>query len=468
MRRAPCARVDAAAQRGGRALLHGRRDRRPRLRDLLRRRERRVRRAPLTGYSAPVYETRRRRVLEAMEPGLRGALSRRRPRAALERHPLPVPPGQRLPLPDRLRPSERRRRAAHRRRPALHALRRAARSATPRPGRATGPASKAPSPTSAPTRRTRTRSCSTSCPSLLERAKRVYHVLGRDARVDARLTEIVETSLQRSRTGVVPPEAIVDPRVIVHELRLFKEPGRARRDAPRRGDQPRGPRGRRALAREGVYEYELAAVLDYTFRRRGGAGPAYESIVGGGANATILHYVANDQPLRDGELRADRRRLRARRLRVGRDALLSGRRSLQRPRRATSTKSCSRRSRRRSTCRVPATRSTTCTTPRCARLVQGMIDLKLLAGPSTTRSRAAPTRPSTCTAPATGSGSTCTTSVPTPSDGKPRPLAPGHRVHRRAGALRPGARREGARARCAASACASRTTWSSPTTVTRT
>ena len=56
------------------------------------------------------------------------------------------------------------------------------------------------------------------------------------------------------------------------------------------------------LARGGVYEYELAAVLDYTFRRRGGAGPAYESIVGGGANATILHYVSNDQPLRDGDL----------------------------------------------------------------------------------------------------------------------------------------------------------------------
>ena len=46
------------------------------------------------------------------------------------------------------------------------------------------------------------------------------------------------------------------------------------------------------LARDGVYEYELEAVLDYTFRARGGAGPAYESIVGGGENATILHYVA--------------------------------------------------------------------------------------------------------------------------------------------------------------------------------
>ena len=57
-----------------------------------------------------------------------------------------------------------------------------------------------------------------------------------------------------------------------------------------------------ALAHEGRYEYELAAELDYTFRRLGGSGPAYSSIVGGGANAATLHYVRNDQPLRDGEL----------------------------------------------------------------------------------------------------------------------------------------------------------------------
>jgi Xaa-Pro aminopeptidase len=43
-------------------------------------------------------------------------------------------------------------------------------------------------------------------------------------------------------------------------------------------------------------------VIDYTFRRRGATGAAYSSIVGGGSNATTLHYVRNDQKLRDGEL----------------------------------------------------------------------------------------------------------------------------------------------------------------------
>ena len=139
-------------------------------------------------------------------------------------------------------------------------------------------------------------------PALLERAKRVYHVLGRDARVDAKLSETVELLRLRSRIGVVPPEAIVDPRVIVHEMRLFKEPEEL--DIMRRAAEisREGHEAAARLARVGVFEYELAAALDYTFRRRGGAGPAYETIVGAGANATILHYVNNDQPLHDGDL----------------------------------------------------------------------------------------------------------------------------------------------------------------------
>jgi Xaa-Pro aminopeptidase len=55
------------------------------------------------------------------------------------------------------------------------------------------------------------------------------------------------------------------------------------------------------LAWPGRYEYELEAELAHVFRARGGWGPAYGSIVGGGVNATTLHYVRNDQLLAKGE-----------------------------------------------------------------------------------------------------------------------------------------------------------------------
>lgn len=57
-----------------------------------------------------------------------------------------------------------------------------------------------------------------------------------------------------------------------------------------------------AAIRPGAYEYQIEAILNAGFRKRGGDGPAYTTIVGGGENATILHYVENSQPLRDGEL----------------------------------------------------------------------------------------------------------------------------------------------------------------------
>lgn len=49
------------------------------------------------------------------------------------------------------------------------------------------------------------------------------------------------------------------------------------------------------------HEYELAAVFDYEFRRRG-AKHAYDPIIAGGSNACTLHYVANAAPLKRREL----------------------------------------------------------------------------------------------------------------------------------------------------------------------
>jgi len=54
--------------------------------------------------------------------------------------------------------------------------------------------------------------------------------------------------------------------------------------------------------RPGMKEYELEALIERVFRQRGASAPAYTSIVGAGANATVLHYINNDGDLRDGDL----------------------------------------------------------------------------------------------------------------------------------------------------------------------
>jgi Xaa-Pro aminopeptidase len=139
-------------------------------------------------------------------------------------------------------------------------------------------------------------------PELVGKAERFYHVLGRNPRIDAAIAETIEDLRRRSRLGVTPPEAIIDPRNIVHEMRLIKEP--AELDVMRRAAavsaEAHGEAAR--LAHGGAYEYQLEAVIEYTFRRRGARGAAYTTIVGGGPNATVLHYIRNDRKLRDEQL----------------------------------------------------------------------------------------------------------------------------------------------------------------------
>ncbi len=54
--------------------------------------------------------------------------------------------------------------------------------------------------------------------------------------------------------------------------------------------------------RPGLYEYQLAAVLDYVYMNHGARGRAYNAIMACGANAWHGHYGANSSVLQDGEL----------------------------------------------------------------------------------------------------------------------------------------------------------------------
>ncbi|MDE0886548.1 MAG: aminopeptidase P N-terminal domain-containing protein [Myxococcota bacterium] len=137
---------------------------------------------------------------------------------------------------------------------------------------------------------------------LVEGAQRLFHALGRRPEIDQKLIEIQDALRMQSRRGASPPNEWVDPRTILHEMRLFKsedelELMRTAAEITREGHAEAA----RTIS-PGLYEYEIEATLDCVFRKRGGWGPAYESIVAGGANAAILHYVTNNRRLHKGEL----------------------------------------------------------------------------------------------------------------------------------------------------------------------
>ena len=139
-------------------------------------------------------------------------------------------------------------------------------------------------------------------PEHLLTAEKVYYGLGRDERLNAKILDFVNQGrLQRPRMGR-GPVSLVDPGDLLHEMRLFKTPEEI--DLMRRAVKASAAAHQAALreTRPGMYEYEIEALLEYHFRRNGADGPAYPSIVASGANATILHYISNDQPMQDGDL----------------------------------------------------------------------------------------------------------------------------------------------------------------------
>jgi Xaa-Pro aminopeptidase len=129
-----------------------------------------------------------------------------------------------------------------------------------------------------------------------------YRLGGGHADLDERVVKQLARMRAAGRRGVHPPDTIVDPGTVLHEMRLFKTAEEIA--LMRRSAEIAAEAHREAMrdARPGMYEYEIEALIEYVFRRRGASAPAYSTIVGGGANATVLHYVENSAPLRDGDL----------------------------------------------------------------------------------------------------------------------------------------------------------------------
>lgn len=130
----------------------------------------------------------------------------------------------------------------------------------------------------------------------------LYYSFGRDAALNDRVTRWLQQWRQgRPRTGK-GPVAVCDPSEILHEMRLVK--GAEELSAMRQAAAIAGNAHRAAMesTRAGMYEYEIEALLAYTFRAQGASGTAYPSIVASGANATILHYTENDQVIGSDDL----------------------------------------------------------------------------------------------------------------------------------------------------------------------
>ncbi len=130
----------------------------------------------------------------------------------------------------------------------------------------------------------------------------LWYSLGRAAAWDARISAALNAVRAQTRNGKHAPAIIHDVRAALDEMRLIKDAHEIA--LMKRAATIAGAAHRRAMrcAAPGKFEYEVEAEFLHEFRRQGSQAPAYSPIVAGGANACILHYIGNDQQLKDGDL----------------------------------------------------------------------------------------------------------------------------------------------------------------------
>lgn len=138
-------------------------------------------------------------------------------------------------------------------------------------------------------------------PGLLEGRSRVYYHFGRDAEFDLKLIGWLNRVRAMVRQGAQPPHEFLELGHLLDELRLFKDRDELRFMQRAADISVLAHEAAMRAARPGMHEYELQAEIECVFRRHE-AESAYGSIVGAGANACVLHYRANNAPIRDGDL----------------------------------------------------------------------------------------------------------------------------------------------------------------------
>jgi Xaa-Pro aminopeptidase len=138
-------------------------------------------------------------------------------------------------------------------------------------------------------------------PGLLEGRGRVYYHFGRDKDFDLSLIGWVNRVRARMRQGAEPPHEFLELGHLLHELRLFKSPAEVKLMQRAADIACKAQLAAMRATRAGAREYEVEAALQFVYRSHDSM-PAYEPIVGAGANGCVLHYRANNALMNAGEL----------------------------------------------------------------------------------------------------------------------------------------------------------------------
>ena len=139
-------------------------------------------------------------------------------------------------------------------------------------------------------------------PGLLEGKEKVFYTMGNVPSFDHRMVGWLNHLRNASRQGMHSPTEIVELDHVLNELRLFKSSAEIK--AMRTAAEISAQAHIRAMqfTQVGKWEYQVEAEIIHEFMKNDCRSPAYPSIVGGGENGCILHYIENDHRLKNNDL----------------------------------------------------------------------------------------------------------------------------------------------------------------------
>ncbi|MFM7086895.1 MAG: aminopeptidase P N-terminal domain-containing protein [Cyanobium sp.] len=136
----------------------------------------------------------------------------------------------------------------------------------------------------------------------LQGADGIAFRIGRHPEVEPLVLQAWARQLDRAPRSGSAALGLVAPCPLLHEMRLRKSHAELERLRQAARISAEAHELARQVARPGLNERQVQAVIEQHFLEQGARGPAYGSIVAGGDNACVLHYTANNAPLRDGDL----------------------------------------------------------------------------------------------------------------------------------------------------------------------
>ena len=141
----------------------------------------------------------------------------------------------------------------------------------------------------------------TKIESMLDDNKHVYIIQGLSESLDTLVHKSLTTKSRSRNLNGKGPISVSDPSYILDEMRLIKSP--AEIEILKMSAELASEAHIKAISatKPGIGEWEIQSIIEGYFISNKSE-YSYRSIVGGGSNATILHYCANDSIINDGDL----------------------------------------------------------------------------------------------------------------------------------------------------------------------